>query len=542
MDINAPPPDDDELANELAAVMAAAQSADLDTRRAAVEQLYEWSYKLGPKIAGAISVLSGCLADDDEEVGESATWALSHCAPASLEALARSLRHAAPVVRERAAHALGNAGEQARPVAAALRALIHDPVPAVRKRAMWALGLSRDTQAATLECLLGQARRGTSEDRAAALHALGNIGKALDDPAPLQRHEALVLSALEDSDADVRWSALYVLESLAWQPQPLADLMVRLFQHDPASRVREAVLQRLKALAPMVELSAVVPALARVVSQEGSPANWMACEVLAAMRPAPLAAVDALRAALARDELAVRAAAALWHITGRAEWVLPALERVFDVDAMEVCHLVCELGPAAAPLVPKLIEALAVEDWDHQWAASDALGAVASAAPSVMSHLLVALGHPSPIVRSSSALGLARVGQPAVAVLGRLVREHDARGPAAAYALSEMGQEASPALPDLRAGLSDSADGLADWCAIAIARIAGDTVMVPRLISIVQGDDPRAPRCSAAIALGTLGPSAFEAVNALESVLTDQDPRLQEAADDALRSIQSAVN
>jgi hypothetical protein len=110
-------------------------------------------------------------------------------------------------------------------------------------------------------------------------------------------------------------------------------------------------------------------------------------------------------------------ASALWRSEGRAESILPALQRIFHDNAEGVCDLICELGPAASPLLPDVIRALAEEDWDLQWAAADALRAIASTDQAVLSPLLDALAHPSPIVRSASARALAAA---AVAALGAL--------------------------------------------------------------------------------------------------------------------------
>jgi hypothetical protein len=136
---------------------------------------------------------------------------------------------------------------------------------------------------------------------------------------------------------------------------------------------------------------------------------------------------------------------------------------LFNDNGEAACDLVCELGPAAVPQLPKLIAALSEDYWDLQWAAADALRAVASADASVLASLIESLAHPSFIVRSSSARALAAIGQPAVDRLRQVIaRPGDSRGPNAAYALSELGPDAGPALPALRSAMrADDNEALA---------------------------------------------------------------------------------
>lgn len=215
------------------------------------------------------------------------------------------------------------------------------------------------------------------------------------------------------------------------------------------------------------------------------------------------------------------------------------LERIFDEDGESVCDLICEIGPAAAPLLPKLVQALAEENWDLQWAAADALGAVASADPHVVAALLDALAHPSPVVRPAAARALARTGASAVRALRMLiVARSDPRAPWAAYALGQMGPVAAEALPELRSGMRDRGEPLSSCCAIAVARIGGDAEAVPYLIEVLQSDNPGAPRREAASTLAQLGPAARGAMASLDALLGDADFDVHQAAEEALAAIQ----
>jgi len=517
-------------------------STSLEERRAAIEGLYELAYKVHSKVASAIPTLIDALLDPDPKLGESALWALHYCSPDSVEPLVGCLAHGQALVRERAAHSLGNIGERARPAVPRLLELLTDDDQAVRRRSAWAIGLTHDVEERTIAALFDRVAIGTTEDASAALHALGNIGKVLHEPAPLLAHQPLITDALHHADSNVRWSAMYVVESLLLEPQDHAELLCAILQRDESSRVREGALRTLEKLAPSTDLAVLLPTLQSLLDARGAEAS-LACQVIGKMRPAPLEAVDQLVRALDDDKLVLPAATALWSIEKRIEPLLPALDRVFDDYSEEVCDLICDLGPAAAPLLPKLIGALAEESWDLQWAAADALGAVASSDWEVVGHLLDALSHPSPIVRSASARSLAKTGDAAVPRLRTLAANRsDLANAWAAFALGEMGPAAAAALPELRAGMSDGDEPLASCCAIAIALISGDAEALPYLLEIVRSDDPSAPRRGAASAIAKLGPVAQSAEGALEALLDDEDFDVADAARAALASIRGATH
>lgn len=487
------------------------------------------------------------LLESDEKLGESASWALAYCAPASVEPLIECLAHSCAHVRERAAHSLGNIGERARVAAPALRPRLNDAEQSVRSRVAWALGMIRDTDLSTLTALFSMAERGTAGDLAAALHAVGNIGRELDDPQPLRPHETRILDAMHHSDEYVRWSAGYASQALQMAPEREAGLLAELLLSENAEHVADRLLSRMKELAPLVDLAASVPLVIAQLQHKGRRAR-LACEVLAAMRPAPLVAIADLQQLLANEGLRLAAAEALWRIEGRAETILPALALEFEDNGESVCDLICSMKTAAAPLLPLLLEALANEDyWDLQWAAADALEAVASSAPDVMVALIKAMQHPSPRVRSSSARALARAGAPAVpAILAVLTTgdDHDAAG--AAYALGKMGALAAPAIQALRQGIASSHPDLSSCCVIAVTYVASDPAMVPHLARLLRSDDPDVPKCAAAKALAHLGPAASAAVPTLEALLAgiehETEFGLAEAVTEALGVLKAAPN
>lgn len=540
MDCNAPPPDDAELPAILADLTDRAGHVDVNIRREAIERIYELALKVHAKAAAAIPSLVGGLADPDPKIGENSLWALHYCAPDSIDPLVECLSHQIAFVRERAAHALGNIGDDARDAAApTLRELLADSDQAVRQRAAWALGLMHDACGDTVPLLAGMITNGTLVDSAAALHALGNIGKSAG-PGLLAPYREQILAALDSPGTEPRRWALYAAESVGLDMQTWADTLVGVVQQEESAEVRSAALSTLKGIASSVDLESAVQTFVARLVEPGREAS-LACDVLGAMRPRPIGAVPFLQEVLTRDELVLSAASALWRIEGRADSIVPAMRRVFDDYGEGVCDLICELGPAASPLMPDVIKALAEENWDLQWAAADALRAIASSDQMALHPLLDALAHPSPIVRSASARALAGAGVVAVRPLKcLLVDASDSRACLAAYALGEMGPAAAESLSDLRAGMYSGSEPLAGCCAIAVARIAGDIGAVPYLVATLRNDDAVAPRQAAAKALAEFGPAAMAAVETLEFLVDDDDIGVADASIQALLAIRGS--
>lgn len=537
VDYNAPPPNDAELPAILADLIDRAGHLDVNIRREAIERIYELALKVNAKAAVAIPSLIGGLIDPDPQIGESSLWALHYCAPDSIDQLVECLSHQVSFVRERAAHSLGNIGDAACGAAAPkLRNLLADSDQAVRKRAAWALGLVHDASGDTVQLLAGMAINGTRVDAGVALHALGNIGRSAS-PDLLAPYREQILAALDSPETEARRWALYAAESVGLDAQTWADTLVNVVRQDESDEVRSAALSNLKGIASSVDLESAVPTLvARLVGPRREAS--LACDVLGVMRPRPIGAVPILQEVLNRDELVLSAASALWRIEGRADSIIPAVRRVFDDYGEGVCDLICELGPAASPLIPDVINALAEENWDLQWAAADALQAISSSDEMVLQPLLAALAHPSPIVRSASARALAAAGVVAVRPLKSLLFDaSDSRASLAAYALGEMGLAAAESLSDLGTGMRSGSEPLAGCCAIAVTRIAGDVGAVPYLVDTLRSDDPVAPRQAAAKALAELGPAATAAVEALEALLDDDDIDVAEASAQALTAI-----
>lgn len=540
MDYNAPPPSDDELPALLRALCIRAADADSEIRVAAVEDIYAIAFKVGAKASSAIPVLVERLADSVPKVSESASWALKYCAPESVAALTESLAHQFSQVREKASQALGNIGRDARNSAHALRPLLQDSAPLVRQKAAWALGLMHDDHPDTLEQLHRLTRTEQPADLSAALHALGNLGKNSENTELLLPFKGVIMAATSHSSSAVVRSALYASESLGLSPQEQADLYVSTLHAGSTLSDTQMTFHALADLAPSVDLSKALPVFMAILCTRQDTAISV-CKVLAVMKPRPSSAIEQLVALLDEGRFVLPAAAALWAIEGRTESFMAAIERSHPIADESLCDFICALGPAATPLVPKVLAALAEEDWDQQWAAADALCAIACPETAVVQALMDALGHPSPVVQSASARALASLGANSVeALTAVLSNKEDARSAWAALSLGRIGVQARPAVEVLRTRMLEGTEPLHSSCAIALAHIAQDESSIPVLIDILQSEEPSAPRKAAAEALGALGPPARCAIPALRSALNDMDFELAEAAAEALAVIEGS--
>jgi HEAT repeat protein len=529
---------DRTIAEIISGVAADIKQADRAHRQAAIRGLADLCWKVGVRARAAIPIWLELLADEDKDIGESASYGLSNCAPESIEPLIEQLRHDNPTIRERACSSFGTIGKEAFLAADSILPLLADPVQKVRARAAWALSLIEDARQRTIAALFDMTRSGTLEDRRAALHGLGNLAKRAADLAPLRAHQQEIVDALSDEDDDVRWGACYVIESLDLDPATHVELIVPRLS-DRSERVRHIAIGQLKKLADDIDLTSHLAAICQIVRNADRYSATIACEVIGKLGPRAHAAVPVLLDALNSEDafIVIAAAEALWRVDRRIDEALPHLARLFPDYCETVCDAVTLIGPAAAPLIGQVLAALESDDWDLQWAAADALGFIGSGDPAVLAKLTAALGHDSPIVASAAARALARIGAAAVPALSDILRQpEDPRAEWAADALGRIGPAAGAAAELLLAQLHSPPD-LAAWSAIALAKITGDERAVPILLKLLGRMDRPDLVQQAALGLAAIGPRASAAIPALNALRDDPDDDVRTAVEAALSAV-----
>jgi HEAT repeat protein len=535
---------DQMIAEIIVRVATEIKHADKARRQTAIRDLSDLCWKAHVRARAAIPIWLELLASEDKEIGESASNGLSNCAPDSIEPLIEQLGHDSPAVRERACTSFGTIGKEAIVAATRILPLLADPIQAVRSRAAWALGLIGDSNQQTITALFGMVRSGTVGDRCSALHSLGNVARNAANLAPLRAHQQGIFDALRDEDDDVRWSACYVIESLDLDSATQLELIVPRLS-DRSERVKELAIRQLQKLADDLDLIPHIVPICQVIRSAQHRAAKTACEIIAMLGPRAHEAVPTLLDALdsKNDFTVIAAAVALWRVDRRIDVALPHLARLFPDLGETVCDAITQIGPAAAPLIGEVLEALQSDDWDLQWAAADALGHMGSSDPAVLATLTAALGHDSVIVASAASTALARIGAAAVPVLSDILRQpEDRRAEWAADALGQIGPSAEAAAELLRAQLQSPRPGLAAWSAIAVAKITGDERVVPALVKLLQNMDRSDLRQQAALGLKAIGPRASSAVGALSALQDDPDDGVRAAMDEALSAITAPLH
>ncbi|MFI9118157.1 PBS lyase [Streptomyces bikiniensis] len=253
--------------------------------------------------------------------------------------------------------------------------------PSGREGALIALARAGDVRAVPL---LARALE-EGEVRRELLYAVDGLGPSAAVLAPLLRRR-LARIELDERLYDRAAPLLHALAA-ARGVQALPEVL-RVLRGAPANRrdrVREAALRTLAAFGPAAgeavpdlrELLAdgaagVSTAAARALwAVEGDPAEvlpvlerWLrpvlpgadrcaAAQVLGEIGPAAVAAAPALRPALASRDLwvRVRAAAALWRVTGETEATLPVLLAAWEENRharVDIAECLAEMGPAAS--------------------------------------------------------------------------------------------------------------------------------------------------------------------------------------------------
>lgn len=406
----------------------------------------------------------------------------------------RQLADADPIAVMPALHTLADMGADAVPF---LLESLDDPASRYWSEVVLAeIGPAAAPAVGRLTQLAGE---GEIAERMQAILALAEIGP------PAAPAVAAVVDALGSPDASLRYVSAFALGKIgsheADEPLTTAASSDDPFLAALASWARAA-------LHPDDdELVAAAAAKLRAGLADESPAVRNAAveglsDLAPRMSPADRQALAAALVELLDDPVpgvGLAAGGGLIRLEGDAVAALrAALEhQPMRNDALEI---LAELGPAAAPALDDMIEALADSD---------------------------------PVSRSDAAFAIAAIGpeaKAAVPALEKLLGEESADASVrytVAYALGKIGPAAAAAEPLLRRLVESDDDLMATVCAWAALQIKpGDkdlfVAAVPKLRRALQ-QERELVRLEAAIALGEIGPAAASALPMLE-LLAEDDP------------------
>jgi HEAT repeat protein len=483
----------------------------------------------------------------------------------------KELKDPDPLTREEALTVLAGAGEAARAAAPVLLELLKDKSAPVRVKAALALGQLKGHSKEATPVLLEAYKDGSRNLRQQILPALG--------PLALEVEDVLLLLLRASGDADDR-TRMLASEGIRKAGPAAAEPLAKALDHaDPVVR-RQAVAH----LANLGSAGkAAVPALTRKLKDDDWDTRFQAAQtlwridnqtrsildvvveasakedratrqtgwaLLVQIKPPAKEALAAYRAALKADTpfVRVQAADAVWHITRKADDVLPVYREVLENSTaanypamMQALTAVKQLGPEAKSLRVPLLEIL--KKGKDSLLIQSLPPVLARMGPDSIPTLAEVAGRVVPQfdqleqTRSRAAsrtLGL--LGKDGLKPLIMLTEHQDRQVRIGAYAaLQYIGPDAKDALPALRKGLKheDSLDRSgAVW---VLARLGPDAKeALPDLLEVARKDKDPWPRRYALAALPHLQPPVKDILPLLNDALDDRDPLVRLTAADYL--------
>jgi HEAT repeat protein len=483
---------------------------------------------LGDQDAGGskevLAALTHALKDDDATVRRLAAKALGRQGRGAISAVDALLKLAQGGEADRRS-ALGAVAEIDPVRAAAYWAARFKDSPSGanseedRLRALEELGELGRAAASQEALLLEAARRGGPAVRIRAVLALGRLG------TPSQSAIDTVAKALSDP-AEVRDNSFPLRQALGLGPRWL----------DERVPVRLAAARSLAKLGP--KAAAGLPGLRSLLGERDPALREAAALALAAAGRAAEPALPALLEHLDDKDQGVRQAvsgalgglgsAAVEGLAGRLRHAAAARVRGRAAAALK------GFGPGALPAMAALLAALDDPDWEVRSQAADALAALP--AKEVVPALEEALRRAGAHGREWAADILARFGDQARTSLSGLVALlGDRRVAVRAAALAALERLDTADRQELAYAVAHRDGKVRRSAALALARAGGPNShrAVPELLDALHSRDPEVRRQAAAASAG-LRPPEPRTVRGLQQVLDDPDPSVRAAAVRAL--------
>jgi HEAT repeat protein len=430
---------------------------------------------------------------------------------------------------------------------------LRDPLPAVRMRAVAALGRMGPPAIPPLLNLVLTDPHPPSPAARQAAQVLAGMGRAaaplliqaLNDPDPVVRRRATyVLALFPDVDADVvsalgrvladperpvRINAALRLRQAGAAARPAASGLIAAL-HDDDSIVRTHASRALMQIA--VVDPAVIPGLVDGLRSKHPSTARHALIMLGAP------ASQALVTALADPQTGVRqhAAAVLGKIrpvlSGVTSALIASLERDPDRDVRgQAVAALQDIGGTSDDVLFALVRALAVGDEIIREKSARALGAFNRPEPAVLNGLVHALKDPGWGVREAAAHALAGMAPPDPHVTQALVeslRDEYRPAMAAVDALARIGRPAAASLRHAAQDANESVRWRAEEALRLRARLDPTNVSAVLTMLLDREGDGRL-RSRAADDVVRLGPQAQRAVPDLVRMLGDKDDEARRA-------------
>ncbi len=596
--------------------------------------VFEAFRELGPNAKEAIPFLVACLRSSED--GLDAAFTLQGLGHEAVAPLIRALAEADVEGRSNAAYALGRLESVAVPAVPALAKTLKDQEARVRKAAAEALGaIGSPAQAAVPELITALQKDQEDDVREEAAKALGKIGpeaklaipalvEALDPKSGAENAAAealagidpvgtavgpLLLKKLADLPRDEPrriWALFWALDKFAGRSPEVGKALIER-SHDEDPEIRQQATQALSEF----KTEAARTRLFELLKDRDRKTRFFAAFSLARQQVFPDEAIpvfiEALcdkgggnrsNAACYLKDFGARAAPAIPHLIAclkdreAGSWSQKALVATKDaigenIQALaallddkdgevreRVAEVMAQIGPAAAPAVPQLVNALSHSDDVTRREAMEAIAAIGPGAkeaipelvkilgdpgwaldqepqdyavqalvfigPASVPALLEAIGDPQGGVRSGVARALG--GLPASPeVMAALIRTLGDGEPvvraAASYALRRIGKGSGESMNALKVLLKDPEAEVRISSAAALRSLGIEAgVVLPVLIALLDDPDPERRRRACNV-IEEMGPPAEPAVLTLIRMLKDEDRGVVEAAAMALGKI-----
>jgi HEAT repeat protein len=534
---------------------------------------------LGPQAEPAVADLSQLLASSDNlALKRACLLALAEIGPPAapaLPTLSETMKSSTDDLRAYAAHAIGALGPAAQAAVPTLIPYTTDQDVNVRRavlRALRKIGAQRDQVRPLVVKALKSA---DPADATAAISTLAEEGEvavpgliealgdqdaaywaclALAEIGPSAKAAVPALQKLLDSDEpDLRLQALVTMGEIGPDAAPAVPRIAQVLTGDPFENVQAAAAYALGAIGQKRVAAAALRAglnqddpLVRVASA------WALLKLEDRRTPAIAIAVKRVLDGVESNDPHVRAVAA----RALADPAIPeaaagrafrrALQGMDDPD--RVARIVSALASLGERAVPICIRSLENQGKLREHALQVLIQIGPQAAPAVPA-LTATLKDTDAGLRRESLFALGAVGPKAAEsteAIARCLSDDDSEVKyAACYALGKIGPEAAAALPSLHKAIESDDSFLrlaAVWGALKIR--PDDQKLqqqaVPILAKTVTNtDSPLHVRAEAAGLLGDMGKVAEPAISALQAAAKDEDSIVQQAAQQALRSIQT---
>jgi HEAT repeat protein len=506
--------------SEISPILAKNLSDNADTVRfAATEALGA----IGPAAYEAVPALIGALSDNNSEIRWRAVAAIGNIGPqafSAVSALIEALRDQNEEVRSQAADALGILGPAFEAMPALIGAL-RDENEGVRWRAAAALKVFGPAAFEAAPALAEALNDEAEKVRLEAAEALGEIGPlALSAVPPL-------ICALNDENTDVQEKGAYALAKILSLNGVVAERAVPALIACLLNRndnIRASAARALEGIGP--KASKAVPALIEALSKGNTYLRSAAAGALGAIGSAAAGAIPALAIALDDSDQYVRHRAIIAFETivdSESVSAIPVLlDAIVDSDEQfrsSAARALGQIGPAASLAATPLIALLGSTLFEF----SAAVEALKRIGPSVIPHLIEALGHEDRVIRVRAFEVLESIGSPAIMGLAQATIDfNERRRNNSAWLLAKCaGVDLERAMPRLVTNFCSTDKTVGVLSAIAIGAIGESAIhALGTALKSIAEDFPVNLACDSS-------KDTLETAIALENVLHIRDERIR---------------